>query len=197
MHYRTQNRQREFEHMQAIHLAAKLDPHERQHHHELLSNGTNAAHKIPSPSSPTYLETSEQLKKEQDYHSHAGSIFDMSHNRYPYARELIESYQQRLNLQSGKKDEEEEEEEVIVDTDTANVNMVGVYPNRETQNETSNIPEDLSNKGRKRSRSTEESNEYHPYTHEKTPRVQSPSLITQSPEEQVARQSPNANVDTA
>lgn len=184
--------------MQAIHLASKLDQHERQHHHEILNNGTNTSHKMHSPSSSKYPETSDQITKDQDYNSHASSIFAMSHNRYPYARELMESYHHKLtlNLQSGKKDEEEEEEEeVIVDTDTADVNMVGVYRNRETQNETSNVPEDLSKKGRKRSRSTEESIKYHPYLHEKIARVQTPNVISPSSEEHSTRQSPNANVD--
>ena len=111
----------------------------------------------------------------------------------------MESYHHKLtlNLQRGKKEEEEEEEEeeVIVDTDTADVNMVGVYQNRETQNETSNVPEDLSKKGRKRSRSTEESNKYHPYLHEKLTRVQTPNVISPSAEQHSTRQSPNANVD--
>ena len=185
--------------MQAIHLASKLDQHERQHHHEILNNGANATHKILSPSSSKYPETSDQNIKDQDYGNHASSIFAMSQNRYPYARELMESYHHKLalNLQSGKKEqeEEEEEEEVIVDTDTSDVNMFKVYPNRETQQETSNVPEDLSKKGRKRSRSTDEFNKYQSYLHEKIARVQTPNVISPSPEEHNTRQSPNANAD--
>ena len=87
----------------------------------------------------------------------------------------------------------DEDEEVIVDTDT-DVNMIGTFENqRESPNETSNVPEDLSKNSRKRNHSSEDSNRYHPYAQENKVRVLSPVRI-QSPEEQETRQSPNAAV---
>ena len=176
------------EQMQNLHLTAKLEEQERQQHDGINNGNTN--HKMPS-TSPKYLEAPDQIKNEQDYHA---SIFNMSHSRYPYARELMETYHHKLslNLQNAKK--EEEEEELNVDTDS-DVNMLGIYQNRETQNETSNVPEDLSKKGRKRNVSTEDSNRYHPYKHDRTIKGQSLNIISPPPEEQSTRQSPSPNVD--
>merc|ERR1719273_859462 len=122
-------------------------------------------------------------------------MFNMSQNRYPYARELMETYQEKLslNLQNTKKDGDEEDEEVIVDTD---VNMVGIYENqRESPNETSNIPEDLSKNSRKRNCSSEDSHRYHPYNNEKKTRAKSPNPNTSSPKQQETRQSPTPEAD--
>ena len=124
-------------------------------------------------------------------------MFNMSQSRYPYARELMETYQQKLslNLHNTKKDaEQEEDEEVIVDTD---VNMVGIYENqRESSNETSNVPEDLSKNSRKRNCSSEDPNRFPcPYDHEKKIRADSPNPITSSPKQEETRQSPTPEDD--
>ena len=164
--------------------ASKLIENERHQHDKANSN----ANRKTSSSSPECLETSDQIKKEQVYHS---SIFSMSQNRYPYARELMESYHHKMSLNLGNaKKEEEEEEELNVDRD-ADVNIIGLYQKRESQNETSNVPEDLSKKGSNSNASIEESNRYHPYKHEKSIRAQSPNII--APEDQNTRQSPTHN----
>lgn len=179
------------EHLQTIHLARKLHDHERQKHSKDTSN-IESNHARPN-TSPKYLETSDPIRTKQDYHT---SMFNMSQNRYSYPRELIETYQQKLSLnhQNTKIEEKgEEDEEVIVDTDT-DVNMIGTFENqRESPNETSNVPEDLSKNSRKRNHSSEDSNRYHPYAQENKVRVLSP-VRSQSPKEQDTRQSPNAAV---
>ena len=115
-------------------------------------------------------------------------MFNMSQNRYPYARELMETYHQKLslNLINNKNDQaREEDEEVIVDTDN-DVNMVGMYNNQResSTNETSNVPEDLSKKSRKRNCSTENSDRYHPYPHEKKVKTEEVDSKISPPTEQ-------------
>ena len=132
--------------------------------------------------SPRYFEPAEQNNKEREYNA---SAYSVPHNRYPHARELMENYHHKplLNRQDTTKENEEQEEEVIVDTD-AEANMIDIYQNRETQNESLNVPEDLSKTGKKRNGSTEETNRYHPYRKNETVRMQSPSIKPPSPEEQ-------------
>ena len=169
-------------------MARKHDERERQNHNHEARNSDSI---IQRPiSSPKYLERPEPLSTEQDYHA---SMFNMSQNRYPYARELIESYHQKmsLNLINNKKEHErEEDEEVIVDTD-ADVSMVGMYDNqRESQNETSNVPEDLSKNSRKRNCSSENYENHPSRTHEKKLKVEGLCSKTPPSNEPEVRQSP-------
>ena len=192
--HRNTNRHGDLEQLQGIHLARKHDERERQNHNQEARNSDSI---IQRPiSSQKYLERSEPLSTEQDYHT---SMFNMSQNRYPYARELIESYHQKmsLNLINNKKvQEREEDEEVIVDTD-ADVSMVGMYDNqRESPCETSNVPEDLSKNSRKRNCSSENSENHHSYTTEKKLKVEGRCSKTPPPNEQEARQSPTPTNNT-
>lgn len=176
-------------------MARKHDERERQNHNQEARNSDSILQRPIS--SPKYLERPDPLSAEQDYHN---SMFNMSQNRYPYARELIESYHQKmsLNLINNKKEQErEEDEEVIVDTD-ADVSMVGMYDNqRESPNETSNVPEDLSKNSRKRNCSSENSESHQLYNHEKKLKVEGFCSKTPPSNEQEARQSPTPTNNTS
>lgn len=167
--------------------ASKLIENERHQH---AKSNSNPNHKASSSSSPECLENSDQINKEQLYHS-SRLGFSTSQNIYPYAHELMKSYHHKM-LGNAKK-EEDQEEELNVDRD-ADVNMIGIYQKGESQNETSNIPEDLSKKGSKSNESSEDSNRYHPYKQNKSIRAQSPNIIGLTPNDQNNRQSPIDNV---
>ena len=175
-------------------MARKLEERERQKHKQEADN-IDSSIKRPI-SSPKYFEQPEPITTEKDYHT---TMFNMSQNRYPYARELIESYHQKMSLNlinNEKVQEREEDEEVIVDTD-ADVSMVGMYDNqRESPNETSNVPEDLSKNSRKRNCSSENSESHQLYNHEKKLKVEGFCSKTPPSNEQEARQSPTPTNNT-
>ena len=89
-------------------MARKLEERERQKHKQEADN-IDSSIKRPI-SSPKYFEQPEPITTEKDYHT---TMFNMSQNRYPYARELMETYHQKLslNLINNKNDQAGEEDE--------------------------------------------------------------------------------------
>ena len=118
-----------------------------------------------------------RVKKEEEYN---GNVFNATNKRFPYARELVESYQQKLSTNLGTRTTEEgDEEEVIVDT-VSDSNARTLYQTRDVEN--SNVPEDLSKKGRKRDASVDDSTLYLHFKKEKSVRTQSPEKAASSPD---------------
>ena len=175
-YYRSHIRGSEREHLQNINFSSKMAENEtlKHQHQNDIDNNTNL--KI-SRTSPTYLENLTRVKKEEEYN---GNVFDATNKRFPYARELVESYQQKLstNLET-RTTEEGDEEEVIVDT-VSDSNARMLYQTRDVEN--SNVPEDLSKKGRKRDASVDDSTLYHHFRKEKSARTQSPEKAASSPD---------------
>ena len=175
-YYRSHIRGSEREHLQNINFSSKTAENEtlKHQHQNDIDNNTNL--KI-SRTSPSYLENLTRVKKEEEYN---GNVFDATNKRFPYARELVESYQQKLstNLET-RTTEEGDEEEVIVDT-VSDSNVRALYQTRDVEN--SNVPEDLSKKGRKRDASVEDSSQYHHFRKEKSIRTQSPEKGASSPD---------------